>query len=175
MADVSISEHTKLTGGGADFAALADQAASRVWLWDLGPKKPEMPKRPQMPAGKEGEPAFDLAMVDFREQILDYETAVKAYRADKTAFDAFAVRYGGPYEISMWSADASDALKNDAHRYCISARTRGYTSLKNGGLPVGMKPGKGHAENMRRMAEGDADLAAIKRRDPVFGDQEARQ
>jgi hypothetical protein len=184
MSELAISQHTKLANGGADFAALANQGLSHVWLWDLGPPKPELPKRPEAPSGKENDPKYDLAMIDFREAIVDYEIALKAYRQAKIEYDDFAKRYGGPYEIRFWSADAQDALANDARavkekrqsapRYAVSSRTRGHEKLKNGGLPATMKPGHGHAENLRRMAEGEADLAEAKRRDPVFGEQEMR-
>jgi hypothetical protein len=40
MPELRISEHTKLTGGD-DFNAMADRAASVVWLWDCGPPEPK--------------------------------------------------------------------------------------------------------------------------------------
>lgn len=161
---------TRITSNNA-----ADNASMKVWLWDLGPSKPEAPKRPKAPVGKEGDPEYDLAMVDFREALGDYETGLKAYKQAKLDYADFEKRFGGPYEILMWSCDASDALDRAPKRYHISARTRGHEKAKNGGLPAGVQPGHGHAENLRRMAEGDADLAAAMRRDPVFGEQEMRQ
>jgi len=54
----------------------------------------------------------------------------------------------------------------------MSARTRGFENLPNGGLPGTMKPGKGHEENMRREREGEGDIAAARKADPVFGQLE---
>jgi hypothetical protein len=151
-----------------------DNAAMKVWLWDLGPKKPEPPMRPKAPKGSEGEPEYDLAMLEFREAMEDYATALKAHKQAKVDYAEFEKRSGGPIELFMWSADANDALTRDPKRYVISSRTRGYEKLKNRGLPVGVTPGHGHAENMRREIEANADLAAAMRADPVFGEQETR-
>lgn len=156
-----------------------DNHAMRVCLWDCGPPKPQAPMRPKPPKGEEGQPEYDLAMIEFREQMVDYEAALKRYRAAKDEFADFEKRYGGPFEIWMWSIDATDALTNDkaavdggrqaSRRWYISSRTPGWGHQKNGGLPNGMKPGHGQAENLRREQEGNAELAALKRADPVFG------
>jgi hypothetical protein len=156
-----------------------DNRAMMVWLWDCGPPKPQAPLRPKPPKGQEGEPEYDLGMIEFREQMADYEVALKTYRAQKAEHTDFEKRYGGPFEVYMWSVDATDALTNDnkaveqgkqaARRWYISSRTPGWGHLKNKGLPDKMKPGHGHAENLRREQESHADLAALKRADPVFG------
>jgi hypothetical protein len=166
-------------------AMAADADLQKVWMWDCGPEKPHAPERPKLPKGEDGDPDHDLAMIDFREQMTDYETALKTYRAAKAEYSEFEKRQGGPIEHLMWSCDASDALKNDEkaiedgrqekRRWYISSRTRGYSGLRNQGLPNGMRPGHGHEENLRRQAEGETDLALAKRRDPVFGEQEIRQ
>lgn len=175
MSDVRISEHTKLIGG-ADFEALANsREISMVWLWDMGPKKPEQPKRPKPPVGKEGEPEYDLAMVDFRDELAGYEAALRAFKAAKADFEKWEKDNGGPIERQFWSCDAQDALARDPDRYRVSSRTRGHGRLKNDGLPVGVKPGHGQAEIERRAREGDAEFQAAVRRDPVFGQQEVRQ
>src|SRR5271157_1296862 len=163
MADYEVSAHTKLTGGGVDFQAMI--ARSKVWLWDCGPPKPTMPVRPPAPKGNDGEPAYDLAMIEFRDAIVDYETALKTYRTLKTEHDKFKADYGGPYEREFHSDDATDALTNDAAavkaglqaalRWFISSRNHGWGHLKNNGLPHGMKPGHGQAELKRREAEGE--------------------
>jgi len=152
----------------------SDNRLMHVFLWDLGPSKPAAPKRPKAPVGKEGDPEYDLAMIEFTEAKADYESELKAYKQAKLDYADFEKRYGGPYEIMQWSCDAQDTLTRDPDRYCISSRTRGYEKLKNGGLPAGMKPGHGQAENLRRLAEGNADLAEARRRDPQFGELEAR-
>jgi hypothetical protein len=59
-------------------------------------------------------------------------------------------------------------------RYYLSSRTRGHANRPNRGLPEGMKTGIGQAELERRAVEGDADLVAARRADPVFGQQEIR-
>lgn len=173
MTDLQISAHTKLSGG-ADFQAMADQSVMHVWLWDLGPAKPVAPVRPKAPTEKEGTPAYDLAMVDFREAIADYEAALKIHKLARDAYLDFERRFGGPHEIMQFSCDAQDTLVRDPKRYCVSSRTRGSSSLKNRGLPIGVKPGPGQAEQERREREGESELAAIRRADPVFGTHEAR-
>lgn len=176
MSDLRISEHTKLTGT-EEFAAMANgREISMVWLWDLGPKKPETPKKPTAPktTGKEGDPEFDLAKLDFNEEIETYQAAREKYKRDLKDFADWTRKYGGPYELCQWSCDADDTLNRDPERYCISSRTRGRQDLKNHGLPAGVKPGPAQAENMRRRQEGDADLREARRRDPVFGEQEVR-
>lgn len=152
-----------------------DNRTLQVVLWDLGPSVPEPPTRPEVPTGKEGDPKFDLAMIEFRQQMEDYEAALKVFGSARKEYAAFQKQQGGPIERIFWSCDAQDALARDPKRYCISSSTRGYEKLKNRGLPIGVKPGHGQAENERRAAEGAADLAAAQRADPVFGAVEARQ
>jgi hypothetical protein len=163
----------------------------QVILWDIGPTKPVAPKRPTVPKvfkeSKEGDPDYDLAKIDFAEQLEDYQEALKAWKKAKADFADWHKQNGGPIEIPFWSCDAADALARDAAaapidedgnkqlRYFISSRTRGYSALPNRGLPAGRKPGHGQGELERRMREGDADLAAARRADPVFGTQETRQ
>jgi hypothetical protein len=176
---IRLSEHVKLSNVSDGLAAMADRERSMIYLWDCGPSEPKAPVRPKAPKGQEGEPEYDLAMVEFRRAIIDYEEGLKTWNARKIEYAQFLRQYGGPYEIKMWSVDARDALERDAlaveegrqdkKRYCLSARTRGYSNLPNGGLPLNMKPGHGHAENMRREREGEADTASIMRSDPVFG------
>lgn len=174
MGDYQLSDAVKLSGD-AQFLAMANaRQISKVVLWDLGPKKPEMPERPAAPDGKPGDAKYDLAMVEFKETLEDYERALKAFRQAKLDFEDFARRYGGPFEIEMWSCDASDSLQRDPKRYCISSKTRGHERRKNRGLPIGVSPGHGQAEQERRANEGDSDLMAAMRADPVFGNQEAR-
>lgn len=155
-----------------------DQRLQMVVLWDLGPPKPEAPKRPKFvaPAStKEGDPEYDLAKIEFREIMEQYDADLRAYGRAKTEFADWNKRYGGPYEIfNMFSCDAEDALARDPKRYCISARTRGHERRPNQGLPEGLKPGRGHFENLKRIEAGESDLAAARRADPVFGQQELR-
>lgn len=154
----------------------ADNKSMQVWLWDLGPTKPEPPRRPSVPKGEEGDPAYDLGMVDFRIAMETYEAELKAYRLAKIEYEKWNRDNGGPIEIMRFSCDANDALERDPDRYCISSRTRGHSTLKNGGLPDGKKPGHGQAENLRRQAEGDAELLAQLKADPIFGSlQETRR
>lgn len=163
----------------------------RVILWDIGPAKPVAPKRPTVPKvfkeSKEGDPEYDLAKIDFAEQLEEYQDALKAWKRNKADHAEWHKANGGPVELTFWSCDAFDALDRDAKnapvddegnkqlRYFISARTRGHSHLPNRGLPQGKKPGHGQSELERRMREGDADLMAARRADPVFGNQETRQ
>ena len=153
---------------------IEDRGTQMVVLWDLGPEKPVAPKRPAAPKGKEGEPEYDLAKVEFQEQLDDYQAALKAYSKAKADYADWLKRVGGPIELTMWSCDAADSLARDAKRYCISASTRGHSHLPNHGLPEGRKPGNGHVEQQRRIAAGEADMEQLRRRDPVFGQQELR-
>lgn len=155
----------------------------QVWLWDIGPKKPEMPRKPsapKAPAGhkgewKEGDPEYELAMVEFKETLDAYTASRAQYRLDLAAYAAWNKRFGGPYELRQFSCDAHDTLQRDPERYFISSRTRGHEKKKNGGLPEGMKPGPAHAENLRREQAGHEEFEAAMRADPVFGQQEIRQ
>lgn len=146
-----------------------------VWLWDTGPVKPKLPDKPIAPkSGKEGDPEYELAMVEFKETLSDYEAARAQYRRELKDHADWWKKFGGPFEMRMFSCDAHDALARGGARYAISSRTRGHERLKNGGLPVGMKPGPAHAENLRRQEAGESDLAEARRKDPVFGQQEMR-
>lgn len=160
-----------------------------VILWDVGPPKPVAPKRPVVPKvmkdSKEGDPEYDLAKIEMAELLEEYAEGLKRWKQDKIEFAAWHKRNDGPVEISFWSCDAHDALTNDATavadgrqaeiRYYLSSRTRGHADRPNRGLPDGKKPGKGQAELERRAIEGDADLVAARRADPVFGQQEIRR
>lgn len=176
MAEVQTGEFVKYRSN------LIDALASmKVWLWDMGPEKPVAPKRPNVPKGKEGDPEYDLAVLEFKEQLELYEDALKRYRNQKVEFAAFNTQMGGPVEVLMWSCDAADALRRDAKaidegrqtrpRWCISARTRGYQKLPNGGLPEGVKPGHGHQANIERQIAGDKEFLAALKADPVFGQE----
>jgi hypothetical protein len=135
--------------------------------------------------GKEGNPEYELAKVEFAEALEDYQAALKAWKKAKDDHAEWHKRNDGPVEIQMWSCDAHDALMRDQtavtegrqamRRYYVSSRTRGNTNLPNRGLPDGLKPGSGQAELERRMREGDADLLAARAADPVFGQQEIRR
>lgn len=153
---------------------IADRGTQMVVLWDLGPQKPVAPKRPTAPKGKDGDPEFDLAKVEFQEELEAYQVALKAHQKAKTEYAGWLENVGGPIEQTKWSVDAADALARDPKRYCISASTRGHSNLPNRGLPEGVKPGKGHLEEQRRIAAGESDLEQLKKRDPVFGEQELR-
>lgn len=154
---------------------------SKVVLWDVGPPKPTAPTRPKPPKGTEGDPEFDLAKLEFRDELEAYDEALRRYAQDRKDFKAFEQRWGGPHELTMWSADARDALTNDARavaekrqdrpRYFMSSRTRGSEHLANGGLPSSMSPGRGHEAEMDRIRQTGVDLKTMQRRDPVFGEQ----
>lgn len=129
-------------------------------IWDLGPSEPLPPKRPAIPKGEEGEPEFDLAMIDFRREKAAYESALEAYGQQKRDYLDWNTRYGGPFQIEWLSPDAREALANDPKRYAEK-------------LPKGVKPGKWHHEQVVRQEERRAELKTIAARDPVFGNQGA--
>jgi secreted Zn-dependent insulinase-like peptidase len=131
-----------------------------VKIWDLGPRAPETPVKPELPQGKEGSAQHDLAMIDFRAGLSQYETALKAYAQEKKDFDEWHRVYAGPYQIEMYSANAREALQNDPERYAVE-------------LPKGRKPGKWHADEQQRQAEHRRTFAQMVARDPVFGSQGA--
>lgn len=178
-------------------------AKTFVILWDIGPHKPIQPKRPKTPNGKTGQPEFEIAMLEFREDLEAYDAALKAYGRAKIEFAEWQKRQGGAIELTMYSCDAADALARDAAnaplvdvlaedgnpvldeatgepkqvqrlRYFISASTRGHERDKNHGLPEGAKPGKGQAENMRRQREGEDEFLRARAADPVFGQEMTR-
>lgn len=172
----------KLNNMSDGMAGMANRETSMVYLWDVGPPEPSPPKRPKVPKGTEGEPEYDLALSDFRRDMLDYDSAIIRYGQQKKEYAEFMKQMGGPFEVKMWSVDARDALARDQlaveeggqekKRWFMSSRTRGYEKLPNAGLPGGMKPGKGHEENLRREREGDSDLEAVRKKDPIFGQLE---
>jgi len=199
MSDVMYTgEFTKVTN-----SLGPELAKTFVILWDIGPHKPTAPKRPDSPRGKPGQPEYDLSMLEFKEELEAYEAALKAYSLAKTEYANWQKRQGGAIELTMYSCDAFDALDRDARnaplldvldqdgnpvldeqsgepkkaprlRYFISASTRGHERLKNHGLPDGVKPGHGQAENMRRQREGDDEFRRALAADPVFGQEMIR-
>lgn len=177
MSDVlQLYPGVKLSGDLVGFAA-----PMQVWLWDCGPEEPTLPEPPDPPSGKEGDPKFDLAKLQFKRSLRAYEEALLDYERKQREFKEWITRNGGPIEQQFWSCDARDALANDARavreerqerpRYFISARTRGHEKAKNGGLPQGMKPGHGHQANMERQIAGEKEFLAAMKADPVFGQE----
>lgn len=135
-----------------------------VRVWDLGPAVPEAPVKPALPTGKEGSPEHDLALIDFKGALADYETALKAFGQAKKDFAAWQATYGGPYESEMYSVDAREALAIAPDRYLVSD-----DRLPNHGLPKGRKAGKWHHEEKQRQEELRRHTARQLDRDPVFG------
>jgi hypothetical protein len=152
----------------------------RVYLWDCGPEKPVLPTRPKPPEGVEGDPEYDLAVLEFQEVFETYSAALKTHRQRVAEYADWELRHGGPIEHGFWSCDARDALQNDARavaegrqvrpRWHLSSRTRGYEKLPNHGLPAGMIAGRGHDANVERQRQGAELLEQARRADPVFGD-----
>lgn len=158
------------------------RALQEVVWWDIGPERPIAPKKPALPkVGKSGDPEYDLAKVEFDIELENYKETLLAYERAKKAF---ALWKSGPVEFTQDSSIAHDTEMNDARavaegrqtkrRFYMSASTRGYGNLPNHGLPEGMKPGQGQAEIERRKAEQVADMVAAGQADPVFGKQELR-
>lgn len=176
MADVAIGEYVKYSN-----PLIEANASMRVWLWDCGPEKPVQPQRPEPPTGKQGDPEFDLATIEFREALENYDEALRRWGQEKKDYAEFQKRMGGPVEFWQWSVDARDSFRHDAKavaegrqkkiRYYLSSRTKGYEKLKNRGLPIGMKPGHGHQANLERQIAGDKEFLAALKADPHFGQE----
>lgn len=159
-------------------------AAMKVWLWDCGPEEPELPEPPDAPTGKDGDPKYDLAKIQFKRKLKAYEDALLRFEQQTIEFTRWERQNGGPVETLHWSVDAKDAMKNDARavsegrqgklRYHISARTRGYDKLKNGGLPHGVTPGHGQQAAVERAIAGEKEFLAAMKADPVFGQEMQR-
>lgn len=153
----------------------------KVWLWDCGPEEPHLPEPPDPPSGKEGDPKYDLAKIQFKRALKTYEDALIRYEAQTKEHADWHGKNGGPIEMLFWSVNAKDALINDARavkegrqakpRWHLSARTRGHDKLKNGGLPLGVKPGHGHQAEIERQLAGEKEFVAAMKADPVFGQE----
>lgn len=194
MSEVRTGEYAKYSNPLID-----DLRSMHAWLWDCGPEKPKPPARPVAPKGKEGDPEFDLAKVEFAEDLDNYQAALKKWKADKEEFAEFENRYGGPIERRFWSVDARDAILNDLKavfdkrqnkpRYYVSMRTSKFLRAnlmarfqdvlqREGvkldltfGLPEGMAPGHGHKAEIERQIAGEKDFVEIMKRDPQFGQE----
>jgi len=172
-AEIQISEHTKLSG-----SLLAFNGPMQVWLWDCGPEQPMLPEAPEPPTGKAGDPQFDLAKIKYKRALRAYEEELVTYDKQVAEYKDYAARFGGPVEYQFFSVDARDALAADARavsegrqtrpRWHISARTRGYEKVHNGGLPAGLKPGHGHQANLERQISSDREFLSALKADPHF-------
>lgn len=152
-----------------------DRGAQMVNLWDTGPRKPTQPERPATPSGKTGDPVFELAKVEFQDELEQYGKKLADYRKARAEYEKWQETWGGPYEMfNVWSVDADDHLARDPPRYFISSSTRGHAGKANRGLPEGLSPGPGHRRNLERIEAGESDLVRMKQSDPVFGKQELR-
>jgi hypothetical protein len=137
-----------------------DAGSLLVRIWDLGPRQPMIPDKPDLPEGKEGSPAHDLAMIEFESALENYKTALKAYGAEKKAFAEWHKTYAGPYQFETHSVNAREAIQIEPERYVAE-------------LPKGRKPGKWHQDNLQHEAEQRRTFAQIVARDPIFGSQGA--
>jgi hypothetical protein len=158
--------------------------AQTVWLWDCGPEEPMLPEPPEPPTGKDGEPKYDLARLQYKRELKRYEDALIAFEAAEKEFQRWHKVEQGPLELRFDSTLARDALLHDARavedgrqekrRYYLSSRTRGSEKLRNLGLPNGVEPGKGHQRALELQIAGDAAFVEILKADPHFG-QETRR
>ena len=129
-----------------------DTESLRVRFWDLGPDKP--PKQPVAP--KLLAPDDPIAKLEYEEAAAVYVAELQSYRSQKSAYDKWMAEMGGPVEVEMWSVDARDAVQRAPGRF-----------VKR--LPKGMQPGHGHAENLRRKEEENAEFRRVAATDPIFG------
>lgn len=168
------------------------QGDMKAWLWDCGPEEPGLPEPPSAPQGREGDPKYDLAKVQFRRALKAYEEQLLLYEQRAAEFKDWNIRMGGPMERLFYSCDARDALFYDKRaveegrqthrRYYVSHRNSrnviamlqrfGHEALKeNGGLPAKLKPGRGHQEEIERQIAGEKEFVAALRADPQFGQE----
>lgn len=147
--------------GMVDDDTRSDLNSMIVKIWDLGPKAPTIPVKPDLPTAKEGTPQYDLAMIDFRGELSQYETGLKAYAQEKKDFDEWHRVYAGPYQIEMYSVNAREAIQIEPGRYVAE-------------LPKGRKPGKWHADQQQARVEAKRTFAQTIARDPIFGNQGAQ-
>lgn len=147
---------------------VSDRHTLMVKVWDTGPVAPEPPEKPALPTGKEGSPEHDLALIEFKAGLANYETALIAFGKSKKDFAEWHKTYQGAYEIEMFSVNAREALQIEPTRYFVSD-----DRLPNHGLPKGRKPGKWHADQLERQEEAQRSFARTMARDPVFGNQGA--
>jgi hypothetical protein len=160
---------------------LDELGKSKVYVWDCGPEEPLLPEAPEAPFGRDGDPKYDLQKIQHRRALKRYEDELLLYERDDADFRNWQRNIRGPVELMMWSVDARDALAHDAEavadkrqkklRYYISSRTRGFERAKNLGLPNGVVPGAGHAENLERQLAGEREFVDVLKKDPQFGDR----
>lgn len=146
--------------GAVDNDTQADTNRLLVKIWDLGPHSPEPPAKPELPNGKEGSPEHDLALIEFKADLVKYEEGLKAFGQAKKDFTAWHTTYGGPYQIEMYSVNAREAIQIAPERYVTD-------------LPKGRKPGKWHVEELHRQKDAQRSFARTVASDPVFGSQGA--
>ena len=133
----------------------------KVKIWDLGPTRPAAPEAPIAPVETDFKGAtriadFAVAQVKFEDALVDYKTALRAYAAEREAYDKWRRETGGPVEIEMWSVNAKEAELRDPKRYTRK-------------LPKGHKPGHAHLENERRATARKQEEAVAAQKDPHFG------
>lgn len=143
-----------------------DAGSMLVKMWDVGPTKPQAPEKPAMPEGKEGTPAYELAMIEIEGQLAKYRSDLQAYGKQLRDFEQWHKTYEGPYEIIDHSVNVREAMQNDPERYFVSD-----DRLPNHGLPKGRRPGKWHEHQKQVRAEESRARARELARDPVFGQE----
>jgi hypothetical protein len=130
-------------------------------IWDLGPRRPVAPEKPQEPSDKLKGVDLDLAKIHYQDALLDYAIALRAYGAEEKAYTAWRQANGGPIEIERNPVVAKEAIARDPKRYTQT-------------LPKGTKPGFGHANAQQQQAERAKAMAADAAKDPHFGGTHAQ-
>lgn len=172
MVDVVISQHARYRNSLLDtFASL------RVGVWDIGPERPIKPAKPVMSkTARPGSVEYDIEQIELRSAVENYEKQLTHYLAQLKDHDSWHRRHSGPVVSEMWSVDWRDAQRHDTAATAEGRqRARRYyrydPKAPRLGLPVGVEPGRSHAEQIERHAADVQALEVVKADDPQFGSQ----
>jgi hypothetical protein len=168
--DVQTGEFTRYRN-----SLLDEQASLKVLVWDVGPEKPHRPAKPVV--SKEARPGsveYDIEQIELRSVVENYEKILGAYLASLRDFESWHQRHSGPILLTQWTCDARDTFRHDSRAVAEGRQNkRRYyrydPKAARLGLPVGIEPGRSHAEQIARQADDAAALALAKAADPVFG------
>ena len=169
MTDVITGEYSRWRSNLVDAHRLL-----KVAVWDTGPERPVKPAKPVPPKAPHGSIEADIAAIELKEAIANYDAQLAHYIAQLKDHDAWHARHSGPVILEMWSCDWKDAARHDTTATAEGRqhRRRYYRydpRAQHQGLPVGTAPGRSHAEQIERRAAADQALEVAQASDPEFG------